>query len=61
MEQNGRMLRVRDTLLLDLSTALKQAVSMGDLGKPRLAIIMGIYGDLEADAEAVKVLKTLKP
>jgi hypothetical protein len=58
--QQSRMARVRNTILLDLSTALKQAVPMGEKGKARLIKILSIYGDLGAEAEAVKVLKDLK-
>jgi conserved oligomeric Golgi complex subunit 2 len=58
--QQSRMLRVRNTILLDLSTALKQAASIGEGGKTRLIKILSIYRDLEAPDEAVKVLKDLK-
>jgi hypothetical protein len=33
---------------------------MGERGKARLIKILSIYGDLGAEAEAVKVLKDLK-
>jgi hypothetical protein len=58
--QDSRMQRVRNTILLDLSAALKQATSMSDPGKTRLVKILGIYRDLGADHEAVNVLKDLK-
>jgi hypothetical protein len=58
--QQSRLLRVRNTILLDLSTALKQATSIGEGGKTRLVKILSIYRDLGADGEAVKVLKDLK-
>jgi len=58
--QESRMLRVRITILLDLSTALKQAAAMGESGKSRLIKILGVYRDLEAGDEAVKVLRDLK-
>ena len=58
--QESRMLRVRNTILLDLSTTLKQAVSVGEEGKTRLIKVLSIYRDLRADGEAVKVLKNLK-
>jgi hypothetical protein len=54
------MARVRNTILLDLSTALKQAVLMGEKGKTRLIKILSIYRDLGAEAEAVKALRDLK-
>ncbi len=58
--QQSRMQRVRNTILLDLSTALKQAASMGEPGSARLMKILSIYRDFEANAEAVKILKDLK-
>ncbi len=58
--QDSRMQRVRNTILLDLSTALKQTISVGESGKIRLVKILGIYRDLGANGEAVKVLRDLK-
>ena len=58
--QQPRMQRVRNTLLLDLSTALNQAMSMGESGGKRLSGVASIYSDLDAGGEAVKVLKGLK-
>jgi hypothetical protein len=58
--QESRLERIRNTILLDLSTALKQAVSMGEAGTTRLVKILNIYQDFEAGHEAVKVLKDLK-
>jgi hypothetical protein len=58
--QESRMLRVRNTILLDLSTTLKQAVSMGEGGKTRLIKVLSTYRHLEADGEVVKVLNDLK-
>lgn len=58
--QQPRLQRIRNTILLDLSTALKQAASMGEPGNARLIKILAIYRDFEANAEAVKVLKDMK-
>ncbi|KAK0123876.1 hypothetical protein ONS95_008869 [Cadophora gregata] len=58
--QQSRIIRVRNTILLDLSTALKQTAVMGESGKTRLIKILSIYREFEANAEAVKVLKHLK-
>jgi len=58
--QQSRLSRVRNTILLDLSTELKQAASIGEGGKTRLVKILSIYRDLGADGEAVKVLRDLK-
>lgn len=58
--QSPRMMKVRNMLLLDLSTALQQAKSAGESGKERVMKIMKIYADMDESAEAVKVLKSLK-
>lgn len=58
--QDSRMQRVRNTILLDLNTALKQTASIGEAGRIRLIKILSIYRNLGADAEAVKVLKNLR-
>ncbi|KAL2059849.1 hypothetical protein VTL71DRAFT_10004 [Oculimacula yallundae] len=58
--QQSRMIRVRNTILLDLSTALKQTVAIGESGRPRLIKILSIYREFGADSEAIKVLKDLK-
>lgn len=60
LAQQSRMLRVRNTILLDLNTSLKQAASTGEGSQARLIKILGIYRDLGAVADAVKVLKDLK-
>jgi len=59
--QEQRIVRIRNTILLDLSTVMKQAVAMGGNGNLRLLKILSIYRDLDAGAEAIKVLKDLKP
>ncbi|KAI2634064.1 oligomeric golgi complex component, COG2-domain-containing protein [Xylaria nigripes] len=53
-----RMIRCRNTLLLDLNAALKEARNAGVPGRTKLFKLMGIYGMLDAQADAVKVLKT---
>ncbi|KAH8591428.1 oligomeric golgi complex component, COG2-domain-containing protein [Bisporella sp. PMI_857] len=58
--QQSRILRVRNTILLDLSTALKQTAASKEDGKSRLIRLLGIYRDLDAAEEAVKVLRDLK-
>jgi hypothetical protein len=58
--QAARIAKVRSTLLMDLSTALRQANAVGTSGSGRIMKIMKIYADMEESAEAVKVLKTLK-
>jgi len=59
--QAPRIAKVRSTLLMDLSTALKQAKSAGTSGFGRLMKVMKIYADMEESAEAVKILKTTQP
>ncbi len=52
-----RMLRCRNTLLLDLNAALKEAKRAGAPGRAKLLKLMGIYATLDAQVEAVKALK----
>jgi hypothetical protein len=52
-----RMARCRNTILLDLSTALKEARKAGAKGQGRVIKYLGIYRVLDAQADAVKVLK----
>lgn len=56
--QAPRMIKVRSTLLLDLSTSLQQAKAAK--AASRVVKIMKIYADMGEEAEAVKVLKRLK-
>jgi hypothetical protein len=58
--QMPRMMKVRNTLLLDLGTALQQAKAAGSLGADRIMKVMKIYADMDESAEAVKVLKSMK-
>ena len=58
--QESRMMRVRNTILLDLSTSLKQAVASKEGGEPRVIRVLGIYRDLGAGEEAIRILKDLK-
>lgn len=58
--QEARTIRIRNTILLDLNMALKQAVSAGQRGKLRVVNILELYRDMSASGEAVKVLKDSK-
>lgn len=58
--QSSRFNRIRNTILLDLSTGLKQTASLGAGGTSRLVKILSVYRDLNAGNEALKVLKGLK-
>lgn len=60
VKQEERILRLRQTVLLDLSNALKQMPSSSDEDKERLMRILGIYRDLGASGEALKVLRERK-
>ncbi|KAH8908513.1 hypothetical protein BR93DRAFT_966575 [Coniochaeta sp. PMI_546] len=51
-----RMIRCRNTILLDLNTAMREAQKAGSRGQSRLLRYLAIYGILDADAEAVRVL-----
>ncbi|OIW30183.1 hypothetical protein CONLIGDRAFT_359007 [Coniochaeta ligniaria NRRL 30616] len=51
-----RIIRCRNTILLDLSTALREARKAGSRGHSRLLRYLAIYAILDADAEAVRVL-----
>ncbi|KAI1091728.1 oligomeric golgi complex component, COG2-domain-containing protein [Rostrohypoxylon terebratum] len=53
-----RLIRCRNTILLDLGNALKEAKQAGIKGQPKLLKLMGIYSLLDAQAEAVKTLKS---
>ncbi|KAI0097323.1 oligomeric golgi complex component, COG2-domain-containing protein [Nemania sp. FL0031] len=53
-----RMIRCRNTLLLDLNAALKESKKAGAPGRMKLLRLMGVYATLDAQAEAVKTLKT---
>lgn len=60
ISQESRMVRVRNTLLLDLSTALKQAYPAGKSFKSRLLSILDLYQQMGESAEAIKVLRSLR-
>ncbi|KAI1813938.1 oligomeric golgi complex component, COG2-domain-containing protein [Poronia punctata] len=52
-----RMSRCRNTLLLDLNAALKEAKKAGVPGRTKLLRLMDIYSALDAQAEAIRTLK----
>jgi hypothetical protein len=53
-----RITRCRNTLLLDLNTALKEVKKAGVSGRTKLLKLMGIYAMLDAQVEAIKALKS---
>ena len=60
IQQEERILRLKQTVLLDLNNALKQAVAGGEDTKDDLLKLLGIYRRMGEAAEAVQVLKELK-
>ncbi|KAI1505810.1 COG complex component, COG2-domain-containing protein [Biscogniauxia marginata] len=59
-KMEDRMIRCRNTIMLDLGTALKEAKKAGTRGQTKLLKLMGIYALMDAQAEAVKTLKSIK-
>jgi len=55
VKQQGRVTRLRNTILLDLSNALKQSVKSMD--QERTMKVLGIYRDMDEAEEATKTLK----
>lgn len=61
VRQEERILRLRQTILLDLSSTLKQCPAASDEQKGRVIKILGIYREMGEFEEALKVLKERKP
>lgn len=59
--QEERILRLRQTILLDLSNTLKQCSAASDPQKGKIIKILGIYREMGDFGEALKVLKERKP
>lgn len=57
--QQPRIIRVRNTILLDLNAALK-ITATGETTKSKIITMLGFYRHLGAESEAIKVLKDLK-
>ena len=58
--QQSRVDTARTTLLIDLSTALKESRKVGEKGTSRLLTIISLYRKMGEAAEGVKVLKEAK-
>ncbi|KAI9829658.1 MAG: hypothetical protein M1819_006029 [Sarea resinae] len=58
--QESRVQRVKNTLLLDLGTALKEAMGMTGSDGGRLMKVMGLYAQMDESGEAVQILKVTK-
>lgn len=56
-KMSDRILKCRTTLLLDLGAALKGAKKAGMSGQEKLLKLMAIYAMLDAQGDAIKVLK----
>ncbi len=52
------MKKVKDTLLIDLGSGLKDAKATGD--EQSVLEMLGLFGRLDAEVEAVKALKEMK-
>lgn len=57
--QESRLMRLRNTILLDLGAALKQAKAAGTVSSRRVVDVMAIYREMDEAAEAVKTLKDI--
>lgn len=60
VKQEDRVLRLKQTLLLDLDSALKQAIAGGEEMKGDLLKLLGIYKQMGQANEAITVLKESK-
>lgn len=60
VNQQPRLSQVRNTILLDLNTSLKQTSTDGEAGKTRLIRILSIYRELGAAEDAIKIFRDLK-
>ncbi|KAL0943260.1 uncharacterized protein CTRU02_201146 [Colletotrichum truncatum] len=58
VKTEARMTRCRNTILLDLGTAMKEARKAGVKGRPRVVKYLGLYGLLDAQADAVRALQS---
>ncbi|KAL9126092.1 MAG: hypothetical protein Q9217_004808 [Psora testacea] len=57
VKQEERILRLKQTVLLDLSSALKQAVAANEDGEKATMHILGIYKMMDESKEAVNIVK----
>ena len=60
VKQEERVLRLKQTVLLDLNSALKQAVSGGEERRGDLLKLLGIYKQMGEASEAMQVLEGTK-
>lgn len=60
IQQEERLLRLKQTILLDLGSALKQAAAINDEDKANAVKILAIYRTMDQSKDAVAVLKELR-
>lgn len=60
VKQEERVLRLKQTVLLDLNSALKQAVAGGEDMRGDLLKLLGLYRQMGEASEALQVLKDFK-
>ena len=60
VKQEERLVRIRNTLILDLGTALKDAKAIGAKGKTKLLRIVALYGELDEGKVAIEALRESK-
>ncbi len=61
LKQEERVLRLKQTVLLDLNSTLKQMSSTREEDKERLMKTLAIYRDMGEPEEALKVLRDRRP
>jgi hypothetical protein len=57
VQQEERMVKNRNTLLLDLGAALKQAKAARRTNQPALLTLISLHGDMDAPSSAIAILK----
>ncbi|KAF2422161.1 hypothetical protein EJ08DRAFT_672820 [Tothia fuscella] len=56
-KQESRITKIRDTILLDLGTSLKQAKAGRKQNPGALLALISLYGDMDSPSAAIKILK----
>lgn len=57
LKQEDRKLRIKNTVLLDLTTTLKQAQNPDNVNQSRVLKLLEIYSDMGEVGEAIRLLK----
>lgn len=58
VNQQGRLTRLKNTVLLDLNNALRQSLKFSD--QLRVMKVLGLYRDMDAPEEPTEILRTMK-